>query len=149
MKKKSNFCRNCRVFNKCSHLRIYKGYFLGHVNVAVQDTLELSFGAMCTAQVTHIQTGTGWDRLRDAESVLYTSGMATRRERKPMLAINMCWPQNKWLYSGHVLTWSSWKKNLTTKVESLSKRLGERRKPNGFKMAVEEEGSMGWMPTIS
>lgn len=97
MKKTPNFCRNCRGFNKCSHLRIYEGYCLGNVNVAVQDNPELSFGATCTARVTHIQTGTGWDRLRDAGSALSASGMATSRERKPMLAINQSWSQNKWL----------------------------------------------------
>lgn len=68
-------------------------------------------------------------QLRDAVSALCTSGMAASRESKPMLAANRCWPQNNWLYSGHVFTWSHWKRNLTTKAENLSKRYGEGRKP--------------------
>lgn len=73
-------------------------------------------------------------QLRDAVFALYASGMATSRDRKPMLAANQCWPQNNWLYSGRVLTWSNWKRNLTTKAENLSERYGEGRKPfKGFK----------------
>ena len=72
-----------------------EGNFLGNVNVAVQGTPELSFGATCTVQITHIQTGRGWDSLKGAVSALYASGRATGRERNPTLAIMQCWPQNK------------------------------------------------------
>lgn len=42
-----------------SHMRIYESYFLGNVNVAMQDTSELSSGATCTAPGTHVQTRGG------------------------------------------------------------------------------------------
>lgn len=60
-----------------SHLRIYERYFLGNVNVAMQDTSELSSGATCTAPGTRVQTGMGWDRLWDAVSAPCSAGMET------------------------------------------------------------------------
>lgn len=53
-------------FNKCSYLRIYESYFLGNLDVAEQDTSELSSGAACTTLVTGMHTCMAWDRLGSA-----------------------------------------------------------------------------------
>lgn len=63
--KKKKFCGDCRGFKKCSHLRICDGYFLGNVNVAVQDTPELSFGTTHSEWPVFSleQGGMGWGML--------------------------------------------------------------------------------------